>query len=849
MSLVAFPRQVSVDADGQPRVGAQWGFYEAGTNTPITVYTTAAMTATQANPVISLSNGYFPAVYIDAGVYQTHKQVLLDADDLVLFTEDNIPTAAEARYPLTDAETDAGITPVDFGLPELTVERYGPNTVPGTTDMHLPFQKAIDVAYERGGGVVKFATAGNYRLTASSTTVLNTVACGIVKANVRVEASGATLLCECGTGSQTGIWLFGDKAWLDGAIVSVSSSGSPSSQGFFHTAVAIGVPNNSGDTVASPSVGQYMAGWGVTGCTLSTNLARRPALQFMGGVNNGLIFGNTFPTSTTHSAIHGDWGNLGTVSSSDITTTRASFNANSAFTTHPNNIKIIQNKVGLLSVAVSGDTGSFGARLSGCYEMEIDGLYIESTTYAAVLHTAGDLGFEFAPTAVKRMACKGTVIKNVNVLNASTSMLQGIFVDTLADNVYREQFLTSYAPLMNPLHHGDVVVERCQLMGANVDSTYGVRVIQGRGVKVRNCQAQKWKHGIFIDEFTQDIEVTDNDVTSNRNEGIQVGFAQLREGTERVLIARNKAYDDGTDSAGADIRVTRGKSIWLYDNIVGSPSTTQTTGIRVDDAACLRDIRLRGNHCIGATTAAFSVMGSTPANALLFKALTVAEGNTVADGVSPTSGFFSNPDYLPYSSMTLPVSRRLSRYYNPSTSAPTTGTWYRNETIDPMVCAAAGTPGHLVTTAGTFGTLASITNAATTNGSKDITCSLTGITVTMSQSAYSCVVSSATGIRAGMKCSIPGASITNAEIIAISGTTLQLDTQAAAAVSGGTFTTSGLIEGEVISINTTTPVASACVLKVNGTTVTLDAAPVDTQSGRTISYTAPVFKAFAAVAA
>jgi hypothetical protein len=126
---------------------------------------------------------------------------------------------------------------------------------------------------------------------------------------------------------------------------------------------------------------------------------------------------------------------------------------------------------------------------------------------------------------------------------------------------------------------------------------------------------------------------------------------------------------------------------------------------------------------------------------------------------------------------------------------------------------------------------------------------LSGITADTIANTYTVTVSSATNLRVGLSVSISAAGITNARIINIVGTTVYLDAQAKSTQIGATFTTAGVIDGEVISINTTTPISSAIVMKINGATVTLDTAASDTQTGRTLSYTTPVFKNHANIAA
>lgn len=714
----------------------------------------------------------------------------------------------------------------------------------GVTDDRAAVQAAIDAANAAGGGEVVCDWGRNYRLVCGGPLVLTIQACAQVKQGVALNLNKSTLSCELGDGNQCAVWLFGDRTSVQNGTINVVSVGALSSQGFFGPCVSVGLPNNMGDTVASPSAGQFMKGWSVRNLSLSTVGVRRPTVGVIGGASLGLIEEINIPDSATSNGIFMDWGNLGTVSSSAIATTRASFDAGTAYTTHPHNIKIRNIRAGTLSAALVGDLGTAAVRLSACYGVEVENVEIVSGTLGAVFHTGGDLGFEFAPVNVKRHACKGNRFRNITVLNPTASMPQGMFLDTLADNVYREQFISGYVPLMNPLLHGDVEVDGCRLMGPNIDSTYGVRITQGRGIKIRHTQAQRWKHGVFVDEFTQDIDIEDCDITQNRNEGIKVGQQLLREGTERIYLRRNKVYQNGTDTAGNDIRVTRGKLVILEKNLVGFPGTTQTAGIGVDDAHTLRNIQLIGNHCLGATVAAYGLVGSSPVDALKYRVVTAFRDNTAENVPTITAGL----TYIPVQGRAIGASRQQS-WLNPNSAAPGDGIWYRGDDLDQSDPAAAAQAGHKVTTSGTFGALASITNGATTNGVKDITCSLAGLTANTTATAYSIVISSAASIRRGMKISIPAVGIANAEVIDISGTTLQLDTQANATLGGTAVVACGLIEGEVISINTTTPVTQAVVMKINGATVTLDRAPVDTQGGRTVTYTVPVFKTRANLAA
>lgn len=751
-------------------------------------------------------------------------------------------------YPRSAAETALAVTPTNFAYVWGHVHRYGA-LGDGSTDDRAAWQTAANVMAQGGGGEVTCFPFGNYRIVCGSTTYLSIQYCVKLNQGVKIAAGGATLNLECGSGNQTGIWLSASRTGIRDAVINLTSSGSPSSQGFFHACVACGLPNNVGDSPSSPDAAQFMTNWFVRNCTFANTGLRRPAIACIGGLNSGIIEGNYVPdTSTISGLVAMDWGNTGTVSSADIPTTRTNYDANLCYTTHPNNIVIRNNRMGVNSTPVSGDVGGFGVRVSGVYNVVVENLRIDSVQLAGYFHTGGDLGFEFAQTSQKRHAYQGNVCRNLVIVNAQSGLVQGVFVDTLGDNVYFAQFTSAaYTPISNPLWRGDVVIEDCSIVGQNADTTYGVRVIQASGVRVRRCNVRRWTYGVLVDEFTDGVDVTDCIVTDNRGNGVTVGLQQLREGTINVRVERNTIYGNGTDVTNPGLRIFRGKQILVRANIFGSPTeSTQNFGIALSDVAgAVQDLKFEDNFCLGATVDAYALAGSSPADALKYRIISTFRDNSIAYGIT---ALVAGQTYLP-SEYGVIGQQRLCKWWNPVSSAPTDGTWYTGDKLFRSNEAAAAALGHSVTTAGTFGTLATITNGSTTNGSSTFTCSLTGITVTTTQASYAVVVSSATGIRAGMKCTITAAGITDAFILSVSGTTLQLDTQAKSNQAGVTFTTSGLIEGEVIHLDTTTPMVGAVILKITGTSVTVNQNFVNTQSGRTVTYETPIFKAWAAIAA
>lgn len=167
MALVTFPRQFLVDSNGTPRVGAMAHFYESGTTTEITTYTTPDYSVAHTNPVKSVAGGLFPAIYVNPEVNATYKLVITDSDGVTLYSEDNIP-AVGVHIPQTAAESTAGVTPTNTWYPEGYIDRYGTNTTPGTTDMTAAIQAAVDVAHAKGADGVVVGLAGSEYLTSSA---------------------------------------------------------------------------------------------------------------------------------------------------------------------------------------------------------------------------------------------------------------------------------------------------------------------------------------------------------------------------------------------------------------------------------------------------------------------------------------------------------------------------------------------------------------------------------------------------------------------------------------------------------------------------------------------------------
>jgi hypothetical protein len=172
VSLAPLPYFRSWDNNGNPLVGGLLYTYVAGTSTPQATYTDSTQSTPNTNPVVLNFRGE-ASVWLNTAL--TYKLVLTDSVGHQIWSQDQIaggylPTAQSVGmllYPQTAAEIAAGVTPVNYFWPPLTVDRYGTNTVPGTTDMGPAISAAIAVASQPTGafslgGAIQYLDAVYY---------------------------------------------------------------------------------------------------------------------------------------------------------------------------------------------------------------------------------------------------------------------------------------------------------------------------------------------------------------------------------------------------------------------------------------------------------------------------------------------------------------------------------------------------------------------------------------------------------------------------------------------------------------------------------------------------------------
>jgi len=269
---------------------------------------------------------------------------------------------------------------------------------------------------------------------------------------------------------------------------------------------------------AGTTVTGYVTGAGLTG-TYSVSTSQTVAsgtiigsvqlgavaIQVFGGANNGLIENIVVPDSETmFGGVHLDWGFVGPVSSNtsleSMNAVKAAYEEEEAYTTHPHNIVVRNVRIGALTAPRIGDSGSYGVRLSACYNILVENVRAQSVTYGFLTHTGGDLGFEFARPEDRPLAVKNNRFVNCAIADGGTAYLA--YSDSYADNVARA-VANGYTPMTPTMMETNTVFQNVAGRGAGTSSaTYGFRAIQQYGGSFIDCEASRYKQGFNVDELT-----------------------------------------------------------------------------------------------------------------------------------------------------------------------------------------------------------------------------------------------------------------------------------------------------------------------------------------------------------
>lgn len=100
-NLFTLPSQRAIDSNTDALAGAKLYFYDPGTTDDRTVYSNRTLATAHAQPVVADAGGLFAPIYLPTGTY---KVVLKDADDVTIFTADNVDGPLDTSTFLQDGD-------------------------------------------------------------------------------------------------------------------------------------------------------------------------------------------------------------------------------------------------------------------------------------------------------------------------------------------------------------------------------------------------------------------------------------------------------------------------------------------------------------------------------------------------------------------------------------------------------------------------------------------------------------------------------------------------------------------------------------------------------------------------
>lgn len=324
----------------------------------------------------------------------------------------------------------------------------------------------------------------------------------VVPQGVTLDLNDGELIAILGSEDIAGVRLLTGSTLKNGTV-SVVSKGKPGSQAGIHAAVLIGALYGENPSATIRSKFDSPSDWAVKNVTLSSDkVESAAALQVVGGAHRGFIERVSIPDSERLAAgIMLDWGTVGPIFSSDIKQSSMAYRAGLAYTTHPYDITIRDIRIGRLSRPLARG-GSFGLRLSGVRDVDVDNVVIGSVTEAGIYHTAGDLGFEFARPSDGSRAHLGIRIAHVDVLRADGAYM--FRSDSFADNIARA-VANGYRPMRDPIATTDMQITDMMGAAGGGQSNFGLRIDHQRGGRFSNITARGFRRGFYIDEQAYDI--------------------------------------------------------------------------------------------------------------------------------------------------------------------------------------------------------------------------------------------------------------------------------------------------------------------------------------------------------
>lgn len=448
----------------------------------------------------------------------------------------------------------------------------------------------------------------------------------VVRPFVRLNLNGGEIEARLSGGTVAGLVPM-SAATIENGKVTVVSSGAPGTQAGAHAPIRVGPDYDGAGTVANPSELTGAHSWVLRRLTLSSDKvvvdASYPlgigstAIQIYGDASNGLIERITVPDSTAMSGgILADWIPQGGIVSApaSMTANKTAYLAGTAKTLHARGIDVRFCKIGRLTRPGSdvAANGAWGIRFSGCQFVRTFRCKIAFATSSALFATPGDLGFEFAEDAVRRLGMCGLIFNNIDVLDALVGDAVGggatgylLWLDSDADNVRTAIASNGYVNMIDPQVKTDIVVSHLAGRadgGPNVND--GVRLNRLWGAKLDHIVTRGFKRGAYIEQGCRGIHLATSIITESRSHGVVVDHAATP--PEDVRIYHNAIHSNGTaggTTAGVFLGDQKRSKVWGNEfGTRGAYDLYQDWGLRVDGAMTGVEIGVPERNIIHSTT-------------------------------------------------------------------------------------------------------------------------------------------------------------------------------------------------------------------------------------------------------
>lgn len=641
-TLLSMPLLVYQDVNGKPVSGALCYVYTSGTSTPVVVYRDAAQTQAHEFPIKSLSNGYFPAIYLPEEA--TVKLILTDPSganplppiDPVVSTTLTQAQIGGVLNPVTAAENATGAVPTDLSIPatDIDVRRYGivPNDVSSATLNTTTLKTLLDSKKTGPVGRVLFPP-----VTGDDTYFFNDFVevrdgismdlCGSTLNFTRIYVTGDTLM---------GFFTFIRDVTIENGTISINydGTGGTNSGPIFRIGSRLGYKFGLATSgIQEETLTVPMGNITLRNLRLTTNNPSVPAILMFGGLR-GVIFENV-QLDGSALAPDGIYYEFGDYHYEATVANRK--------TTHASGMRFTNVRVSNLNAAVSGGSGM---SIVGASAALIENLTVDTANVGLSFRPGEALYYNPGPDdagLVKRCI----TVKNIRTKNVSSGMSL-VGAESKAGGYLGTEALAEF--------------QQTELMRFSVDggiisaSAFGMSVSGPCDIRNVTFNGSATGGQVVIGDECIRGTFTNCEIRNSTSIGVRANFGDHLWATARLKTLQFiNCQVSGNTSAGYSFGNTQsveihGGRIGYQAALDGQSETQQTVGVSVDQTS-----KGGGVYCYGVDVAtsggvAYSLTGtiSNPCGVFHPKGTVTFTGAWDRDGVAQTddSNFTAKASYL-----------------------------------------------------------------------------------------------------------------------------------------------------------------------------------------------------------